>query len=90
MSRNVPSLLELVWHLQFIGNAKPPDNKVINLDTTNSSATNRKATDCQSANGQRTECDCANGQRAYGRRACCLCANALRPKREMTHVTRRL
>jgi hypothetical protein len=45
--------------LQFVGDTKPADNELIDLDTTKSSATDRKAADCQRAYGERTERDCS-------------------------------
>jgi len=86
-ARNAGSFLwlELVRYPHFLGNSKLADNKFINLETTNSSATDRKPTDCESTNGQRTDCDCPEGQCAY-----CLGTNAFRPKAEMTHLPPRL
>jgi hypothetical protein len=71
--------------VHVLDDTKPADYKIVDFDTMNSSATDRKPADCQSANGHRTDCDCANGQRAYG-----LGSDAFRPKAEVMHLAWRL
>lgn len=44
------------WKLQVIGNAKLPDDELVDLQTPYSSAPNREATDRDSADGQCTNC----------------------------------
>jgi hypothetical protein len=56
--------------LQVIGSAKVPNDELVDLQTPNSSASNREATDRDSADGQ-----CTNCQRAE-----CLCTDCESPQ----------
>ena len=66
------------WKLQVFGNAKPPNDELVDIHAPYPSAAN-----CQAANRYCAECQCTHSQSAKGQGA-----ESLRADRESTHRVR--
>jgi len=60
-----------LWSAKFLGYQQAPNQQLIDLQPTNSSAANRESTNRDCADGDGTDCNCAQRKATNCKRAAC-------------------
>jgi hypothetical protein len=66
--------------LEFFGNAKVPNDKLVNFESSDSGATNCQSTDGHSVDGQCADSDCTQRERAKCLRCHARCSKFVRAR----------